>query len=188
MNNNEDINKLKDKYELGIEIVGHEMAAGFIFEDKKGEPNTIIERSEKLLGEANDVIEKLGYKYVPNDFIDITLSDFIEIEPLKIHNILNNYLYITNHPFLSPPKLRMNKDEFLEINGPIKMKTSKKGNSYYINKIKNKKQKENIQVVYFGEEEDIKIVDNFICSIELKEDYKTKRKIYQLMVENEKKD
>jgi len=185
MINNPDINKLKEKYELGIEIVGHEMAAGFIFEDKKDEENTIIKRSEKLLEEASKIIEGLGYKYEPSDFIDIKMSDFIEIEPLKIHNILNKYLYITNHPFLSPPKLRMNKDEFLDINGPIKMKISKKGNSYYINKVKNKKQKENIQVVYFGEEEDIKVVDNFICSIELKEDYKSKRKIYQLMVENE---
>ena len=49
MLNNKDINKEKEKYGLDIEIVGHEMAAGFIFHDKNNEPNTIIQRPRQFI-------------------------------------------------------------------------------------------------------------------------------------------
>jgi single-stranded DNA-specific DHH superfamily exonuclease len=178
-----EIEKIKEETEINIEIVGHENAAGFIFVDIKEEPETLLERVENFLIKSGKVIEDKNFKIEKEEYIDISFQDYIEVDPIKIHKILNTFLYTTNHPFMQQPKLRFETEDFIEINGPIKMKTSKKGNLFYINKIKNKKKQERVQVSYFGEEGNIEKSKKILGNIELKEEYKTKQKYYQIIIE-----
>jgi single-stranded DNA-specific DHH superfamily exonuclease len=167
----ERVNKIKKEMELNIKILGHTEAAGIIF--TKNDETEITEEYvfdffDKILPIIDEKMKEVEH-LKKEAVIYIDIEKLSKIDTNKFQKILNNYLYIGQHPSFLIPSIKVKTKDLKKLFGNnFKMSTSKKGNKFLNKKINN------LAIMYFGEEdrfnnEEEEFIGSFLMKYNAKE-------------------
>jgi len=174
---NKKVLKLKDEYNIDINIYGHDLAAGIFFlkRDKTDfgiqDLNLFLDDFYKILKEENIKLEELKL-----NLFDV--NSLQNIDSKKIMKIIFKYLYISPHPHWKPIKLHIQYKDFSNLfyNNEIVVKTSSRTGSKYINQ----QDRKGNTFLYFSKEKEIVFKEDEIFETELNIKYNANSSSYVL--------